>query len=874
MQARNPLIPYTRESLFRRGEPRTYTGRELDEIAFPLGGIGTGTISLGGWGQLRDFEIFNRPHKGLSFDYTFFTLHARKGNDAPVTRVVQGPVGGGGFAGTGRGLNRMDGAGLPHFRSVEFVGAFPFARLNFDDPKMPLQVSLEAFNPFIPLNPDDSGLPVAVFHFHLANPTAEAVHATLFANLENKTGFPQVGGGVIEYFQRDGVHGLKMTTSKHAVDSPRYGTLALATSYPELYVQTHWFRGAWYDSLHRFWDQASEGELTENRDPASLDDGTDVGSIGLRVALAPGQSVLLPVWITWHNPNFEMYWSTQDPKPLWKNYYATLHKDAVAVAEYVAHNHDVLESQTRAFGDALFSSTLPDAVLDAVSSQISILKTTTCLRLEDGTFYAWEGCDPQAGCCEGTCTHVWNYAQALPYLFPSLARSVRETDYAVNLGADGHMTFRMPLPLGTPAAPSFHAAADGQMGGVLKVYREWLICGDDGWLGKLWPSVKKALEYAWLYWDRDKDGVMEGVQHNTYDIEFYGPNTMMGSYYLAALRAAEEMARQLGDERSAQQYRTLYESGRAKMDATLFNGEYYIQDVRLEAQAQSSHDASVSYGGQSPDPSNPDYPKYQYGQGCLSDQMIGQWYARMLNLGDLFDPHNVRTTMGAIFNYNWKHDLSQHANPQRIYAVNDEAGLVLATWPHGARPALPFVYCDEVWCGIEYQVASHLIYEGLIEEGLAIVKGVRDRHSGVHRNPWNEFECGNHYARSMASYALLLALADFTYSALEQALSFSPRVFPEDFACFFAVDSAWGLVKQFFGKGTKRAAVEIHAGALTLRQLTVGFETPGSRVTLAGAPIEAMIEAAAGKTHIRFPQSATIGAGESLIFDAWNKELS
>jgi non-lysosomal glucosylceramidase len=540
------------------------------------------------------------------------------------------------------------------------------------------------------------------------------------------------------------------------------------------------------------------------------------------------------------------------------------------VVEHVAWNHDHLERGTRAFAHALFSSTLPEAVLDAVSSQISILKTTTCLRLEDGTFYAWEGCGPKAGCCEGTCTHVWNYAQALPYLFPTLARSVREADYAANLHQDGHMTFRMPLPLGTTSEPSFHAAADGQLGGILKVYREWLLCGDDAWLERLWPHAKRALEYAWKYWDRDKDGVMEGIQHNTYDIEFYGPNTMMGGFYLGALRAAQEMARHLGEEAKADEYRVLYESGRAKMDATLFNGEYYVQDVRLEAQVQSSHDPSISYGGQGLDPKNPDYPKYQYGEGCLSDQMIGQWYARMLRLGDLFDPEKVRQAMAAIFKYNWKSDLSEHANPQRIYALNDEAGLLLATWPRGGRPALPFVYSDEVWCGIEYQVASHLVYEGLTEEGLAVVKGVRDRHTGVRRNPWNEFECGNHYARSMASYALLPALADFFYSAPSQSLSFSPRVYPEDFACFFAVGSGWGMVKQALGAPARRATVEIHAGELTLRQLEIGFEALRPRVVLAGANIQAAAEISKGKTRLRFDEAVTIRAGESLVVDTWD----
>lgn len=857
MKARNPQIPYNWEQLFALGKPRVYRGRQLDQIAFPIGGIGTGSISLGGWGQLRDFEIFNRPNKGLLFDYTFFTLHARHSDGSSVTRVLQGPVGGDNFTGGGFGVQRTDGSGLPRFRLAEFEGAFPFARLYLRDPKVPLQVTLEAYNPFIPLNPDDSGLPIGIFNFILYNLTEQPVDAVLFANLENKIGYPDTGGGVIEYFDMGSVHGLKMSTRKHPPDSPRYGTLALVSTHRHMLVQTHWYRGGWFDNLHRFWDFACEGALDEIREPAYNEKGNDIGSIALHATVMPREQVTLPVWIVWHMPNFEMYWAPASQKPVWKNYYAKLHTDAVAVADYTARHIERLETDTRAFADALWSSTLPEPVLDAVSSQISILKTTTCLRLEDGTFYGWEGCSSGSGCCEGTCTHVWNYAQALPYLFPSLERSVRTKDYAINLHHDGHMTFRMPLPLGTIPEASFHAAADGQMGGVLKTYREWLLSGNDEWLKRIFPSVQRALEYAWSSWDKDKDGVMEGVQHNTYDIEFHGPNTMMGSFYLGALRAAEEMARYLGVHDKADEYRKVFENGRAWMDAHLFNGEYYIHEVRPASPEMSTNPQSM------------DFPKYQLGKGCLSDQLIGQWYARMLRLGDLFDPEHVRKALHSVFQYNWKSDLTEHANPQRIYALNDEAGLLLATWPHGGRPLFPFPYSDEVWCGIEYQVASHLIYEGFIEEGLAIVKGVRDRHTGERRNPWNEFECGHHYARSMASYALLLALSGFYYAAPKGLLRFAPKVYPQRFACFFSVDSGWGMVKQFVDGATyQRAEIVVHRGRLKIRELQVGFGLHNQKVTLAGKEIGSTIQSLPdGSVSVLLSDTITIEQGQTLVLE-------
>jgi hypothetical protein len=386
-----------------------------------------------------------------------------------------------------------------------------------------------------------------------------------------------------------------------------------------------------------------------------------------------------------------------------------------------------------------------------------------------------------------------------------------------------------------------------------------------------------ALEYAWQQWDKDKDGVMEGIQHNTYDIEFHGPNTMMGSFYLGALRAAEEMARYLGEEEKADEYKSIFESGKAWMDEHLFNGEWYRQEVRP--------------GGDQLNVPIEDWPKYQYGDGCLSDQMIGQWFARIVGLGDLFDPGHVRKTMASIFKYNWLSDLSEHSNPQRIYALNDEAGLLACSWPGGGRPALPFVYSDEVWCGIEYQVAAHLIYEGLVEEGLAVVKGVRDRHDGERRNPWNEFECGNHYARSMASYSVLLALSGFHYSAPARRISFAPRVHGNNFACFFSVDSGWGMYRQHTvgdrplalkrtmregGKKTELepyvltdwgisvSAIQIRKGSIVLQEVGLPFNAENAEVYLAGQFISAQVVKGETGMVLHFAEPIDIGEGETL----------
>jgi len=776
---------YGYEELYALGPQRTLAGLNLAQVAFPLGGIGTGSVSLSGNGALIDWEIFNRPNIGSMMPYSFFTLWAQAEKSKPVAQVVQSPPlppfsgqGGTHYRGFGFGVNRENGAGLPHLRSGTFHGEYPLAWIDFQDPDMPVEVTLEAYNPFIPLNDKDSGLPTAIFHFKLRNPGQKPVRVSLAANLYNAVGYPgegpfsgpTLGQSVNAFVEGENARGLSMTSDRHPASDPKFGSLALTTTWSDVDHQACWFRGAWYDSLHKFWDEFSQSGTLQERtyDTPSPDGQGDVGSIVLKAEIDPGQRVTLPVHISWHFPNFIKYWGTapcdcdgpECERATWRNYYATRFEDAWQVAQYVAQEAERLYVETRSFHDALFATTMPPYVLDAASSQMSTLKTTTCLRLEDGTFYGFEGCHCSAGCCEGSCTHVWNYAQALAFLFPALERSMRTVDYAYNVDQEGRMGFRLQLPLGAPPS-RFHAAADGQMGGLIKLYRDWKLSGDDAWLSALWPRAKEALAYAWVAWDPDRDGVMEGVQHNTYDIEFWGPNTMMGSLYMGALRAAEEIARYLGEDAQADEYRALYEKGRSAMDAELFNGEFYVQKVNPQAYETSPHKLSESMGGQTPDA-----PKYQYGEGCLSDQLLGQWLARIVNLGYLFDPDHVRQALQSIFKHNWHADFWDHPNPQRIYALNDEKGLLLCSWPRGGRPELPFVYSDEVWCGIEYQVASHLIYEGFLEEGLSIVKGVRDRHDGERRNPWNEFECGSHYARSMASWGLITALSGYEFDLL------------------------------------------------------------------------------------------------------------
>ena len=801
-------ITYTDDELFAFGPQKAYTDRHLSEIAFPLGGIGTGCISLSGSGQLVDWEIFNRPNKGYRPDYTFFTLFAQSEDGEPTFRVLEGRLqppyqgyshGAQVYKGFGFGPPGSFGSGFLRMADCSFTGNFPFSKIDFADDSVPVKVTTEAWSPFIPLNDEDSSLPVAIFDITITNVTDKTVKTTVALGLQNILGYPEVGKSMNRWVEEDDYRGIVMTTEKHDPDSPNFGTIALLTPNDDVtwqlrFAETHWFRAT--ESLMD--EFGTTGEFIGPKESiTSVDGHAHVAQLGLKAELAPGESTTRTFVLSWLMPNFEKYWGE---KHVWKTYQGKIWENAEAIARYTIENMPKLEGQTRKFADAFFSSTLPTYVLDAISSQMSILRTPTVTRLTDGTLYGWEGCHVNAGCCEGSCTHVWAYAQTIAHLFPQLERGMRDIDYAMDLReSDGHMQFRIELPPGTIAGHGFHAAADGQMGNVLRVYREWQISGDDEWLKKLWASVKKSLEYAWVDWDKDKDGLLEGIHHNTLDIEYHGPETVCGSMYLAALRAGEEMARYLGDTESADEYRKVFESGKKLSDEILYNGEYYFQRI----------------------PEGSEIP-FQYGPGCICDQVLGQWHARMYGLGNIYDPEHVKSAIASVFRYNFRDDLYSHHNPHRVYAINDDKGLLICTWPKGGRPKSSVTYAFECMIGFEYQVGAHLIYEGYLREGLSVCKAIRDRHDGLKRNPYNEFECGSHYARSMANYAYLLALSGFRYSAPQKTLYFDPVICKDDFQSFFSVDGAWGIIKQRRTAYGKVITVEVLEGELELKKVISG----------------------------------------------------
>ncbi len=487
--------------------------------------------------------------------------------------------------------------------------------------------------------------------------------------------------------------------------------------------------------------------------------------------------------------------ATEKPPQTYVPWYATQFKSIQAVVEHWrAHSAD-LRSRSEQFRDAFYNTTLPPEVVEAVAANLTILKSPTMLRQHDGRLWCWEGCGDGGGCCAGSCAHVWNYAQAVCHLFPSLERGMRQTAFFEGQDEQGRQAFRVNLPI-SPGGGSFDAS-DGHLGEIMKAHREWRVSGDRAWLKRFWPKIRTAMEYAIRTWDPRETGLLEEDHHNTYDINYFGPDGHCGSFYLGALAAMIRMGAAAGDD--VARYRTLLSKGRQRMEKELFNGEYFIQLVRKDGLLRNftplnPDEQSAAYRAVA-QRVNEQGPKYQYGTGCLSDGVLGLWMARVCGIeGDLVDPKMVLSHLLSVYKYNLKRDLSTHANPQRpAYAMGNDGGLLLCSWPLGGKPLLPFVYSDEVWTGIEYQVAAHLIMLGEIEKGLEIVRVCRKRYDGVRRNPFNEYECGHWYARALSSYSLLEALSGVRYDAVDKALRAHPALVSES-RTFLCTDTGYATV--------------------------------------------------------------------------------
>lgn len=751
------LHPDWIKSLFERGQPQVFRGRDLEKIGMPVGGICAGQVYLGGDGSLWHWDIFNIIEHTGDTHYRAPVLPSSPLDQGFALRVTS----------NGATQTRQFRGG--DWSDIAFRGEYPIGRVEYSDPASPVAVALEAYSPFLPLNTKDSALPVTILEFRLRNSSARKVEVALSGWLENAIGLQSAkeytGTRANHVARNHNVLHLECTAEANPPQSssfaakPDFGTMTLAlldTRHGD--IADCAAGGPVFDAAKR--PNSAQSPLGQKL----------IGALGRTIKLKPGVSARVTFLLAWHFPNLTL----KKLGPVGREY-AGRFATSSEVTAYVAKNYARLSAQTRLWRDTWYDSTLPYWFLDRTFLNSSILATSTCYRFADGRFYGWEG----VGCCEGTCGHVYHYAHAIARLFPELERITRErVDFGLAQQPDGAIHFRGEF--------NDIPAVDGQAGAILRALREHQMAPDSGFLERTWPKIKLAANWL-IAKDGNGDGLIESGQHNTLDTFWFGKVAWLSGLYLAALEAAATMADEVGDIGFAAKCRNILEIGQPNFVQQLFDGEYFINKV---------------------DPKHLD--AINSGTGCEIDQVFGQSWAFQVGLRPRILPEKeTLSALKSLWRYNFTPDVGPYRDvykPGRWYAMAGEAGLLMCTFPRrdwdyaqargNGSVEWAAGYFNECMNGFEHQVAGHMIREGMTLEGLAIERAIHDRYHPSRRNPWNEIECGDHYARSMASYGVFLGACGFEHHGPKGHIGFAPRIAPENFKCAFTSSHGWGTYRQ------------------------------------------------------------------------------
>jgi uncharacterized protein (DUF608 family) len=820
------LGPY-KETVFEPMKPKVFRGEALGACQMPLGGIGAGTIYLGGDAHFRRWMIHDA--RAAQVPDAFFAVRTKVG-DKVVARMLR--------------------TGENGVKDVEFRGTFPMASHTFKDDALPVEVSMETYSPFVPLDEQASSLPVVSFIIVVVNKGAEPVEVSVVGSLQNAVGRdtgkntpgvenPGYGGNIAAPLAFGRWAGVEMTQDR------KPGSMVLAAAGIATVIAAQPLE-PWTDTK-AFWAALAGGGLKPAAAPSEPSPAgkTWNGAVQATCTIPPHHGQMLDFLWTWHLPG----------GPRGSHAYESRFASAADVAKHFEANIRHIGGGTHAFRNTFFfDSTLPWYVLDRVSSQASTLVTGVVHWTKEGNVYGWEGLN----CCHGGCTHVWNYEQTLAHLFPALERNMREMNLGPGLAPDGAVWNRFTQPDSPWDAGNEGPAADGHASTLSKTYREWRLSADDAWLKARYPAVKKAMEYWIKRWDgADEDGVARADQFNTYDTSVVGPNTFIGSQYLAALRASEEMAKVCGDDESAKRWRGLFEKGTAAYDKECWDDEYkyYVQRI---PPGQRAND---------------------YGNGCHVDQVLGQWWALVNDLGYVLPEKRVDAALQAIWKWNMAGDISlykYHYQVPRIFAWDKGKGLLCCAWPRGDYIPRPILYAEEVWTGCEYHAAASMIWEGMVREGLAVVKAVHERYNDGVRNPWNEIECGDHYTRAMSSWSVLLACQGATYVGPRGRMGFDPRVTPDDHRSFFSAAEGWGTFSQKREAKRQENRIDLKWGRLRLTELALGLPAGAGAATAKvtrgadGKAVAAKTKTAGGKLVVTFEPALDLRADDGIqVLAAW-----
>ncbi len=743
---------------------REYSGAKLRRVQMPVGGIGTGQVSLRGNGGLAAFEIRNSADKNFTpcrqSVHPAFVVRAEDADGKVSARLLEGPL----------DTTLYEGAfgcaapnhGYPRFADAVFKVAYPLAQVVLTDASMPVAATLEAMNPLVKDDAEASGMPVALLRWRITNTCGKPLKLTVAAAMPNPCGGALSQEKAISKTLRGIV--FRGNADRPKSDKPlNRETGEFAVTVPldagEVTLGVEVFHAGWSDGLDQFWRRllahGDVGDMTGR-------EKCDFGMVAVAVELAPSETKAIPFAYSWRFPNRAPWEQTEngfyETANHVGNHYCQTWPTALAATEDFFARLPELEGKTVEFVRSVTDAKgVPDIVKEAALFNLSTLRSATCHRTADGHFFGWEGTGDSQGSCYGNCTHVWGYEHALADIWPALAKDMRELEFLHAMSDEGAISFRIGQPIDRNAMQHRKAAADGQMQCIVKAYECWTKTGDDDWMRRLYPSVRKALEFAWAKggWDADMDGVMEGCQHNTMDVDYYGPNPQMEFLYLAALQAVERLAAKFDNDKSfAAKCANLRARGSAWTEENLFNGEWYEHHV--VSAVGDFHPATKASWTPFADPSHPDF---QLASGCLIDQLVGDYAARAVGLEPVADYTHARKATETILQRNRREPDANAFNHMRDFTLFGERSLVMAWYPEDRKPKTPFPYYPETMTGFEYVVAAWLAQTGDFAAAEEVVHDIRSRYDGAKRSPFDEAECGHHYARALASWSVFKAFA-------------------------------------------------------------------------------------------------------------------
>ncbi|MDN5214928.1 GH116 family glycosyl-hydrolase [Fulvivirgaceae bacterium BMA12] len=831
----------TEPGLNNRGSRTIYEGEQLTAIQFPVGGIGTGCIQFDGNAVPRFWQIFNN----MTHDHipnSFFAIRVKDQHQVAV-----------------RALQTKDIGLFKGMQSIRAVAEFPFLRYNFKD-DLPAGISMEVYNPFIPTNLKDSGIPAVFYRFTVENPTDQELEISILATQQNAVGFSKIP---IVNNEVSFANNYELSIARNPVSgnsSSLYGgnwnTIATGSKSKVLYMESglgeeHFGQMAlvlfddsntlkeaegiasWTDEkdlYHKFYKKGSiKGK--ENSDK-SQKGKTWTGALNTPFVLKPGEKKVVKMALVWYFPNGKNgghadkwdAWGNGD----WEgngNHYANHWKNIKDLMSYLETKHESLTSYSRSFSRALYDTNFPYWLVERIGNQLSILKSRTIFFDKDNYVGLWEGTGGGDGSCAGNCNHVWHYAQAHARLFPEMGRLIREQSFEA-IKDNGQIPYRQPA-----GSPAF----DGQCGDLLGAYREHLLSTDASWLKSQYPAIKKAMNYLINTHDDDRDGwLSDNSKHTTYDASMTGNPSFLSSLYLAALKASEKMATIVGDREQSNEWKIIAKKSAMLQSEKLWNGEYFIQ---IPGEKRNT----------------------DYENGCHADQLLGQWWADQLGLGSMYPDYKIKSATEAVLKYNFKSNLKNHNQGHRTFALPHEAGMVVTTWPNNDRTPYASGYSGEVWTTFEYTIGASLFKYNQIQDALTILRSGSKRYDGKLRtgyigdwgnfgfsgNPFGDDECGQFYGRALSIWSILLAAQGFEYNGSEKAIGFNPKWNPDNHVSFFSAAEGWGIFTQKRADSKQINTLQVRFGSVKLSKINLHFdgkEGPSASINVNGKQVNAQLE--------------------------------